>query len=231
MPKLIILASGRKQSGKDTFCQHVLEIYRDALNGSCSADVMSFADPIKHFCIEVIGLSFKQMYGTDEEKNSLTDLEWRGLPHEIRLGNAGDWPTDDGYTHTIPPPKAGGMTAREVMQVFGTDIMRRWKEDVWVQAAVRQAIQSDADLVLFNDMRFPNELEAFEGLRDKGHNVKFVRLLRNVRPDDRHESEIAMDRVKLDRFDLIVPDQPSVDDQMEFVLPVVTDWLGEAGLI
>ena len=40
----------------------------------------NFADPLKRMCIGLFGLTREQCYGTDEEKNSLTDILWDDIP-------------------------------------------------------------------------------------------------------------------------------------------------------
>ena len=234
MEKLIILVSGRKGSGKNTFCDQIVGIAKardprpflvDVLQNdrtlarmgclhSFSWIILSFAEPIRRFCEEVFGIPAEHLYGTEADKNRPTHLRWEDVPGYDRL-----W------------FKSGYMTVREVMQVFGTDIVRAWDENAWARAAAVKAMESEARLVLFSDLRFPNEMEAFEAIRDDGRAaVKFVRLLRRALADDNHESEKAMDGMLPNRWDMIVPGNLTVNGQRDYMTPRVTCWLEEAGL-
>ena len=71
----------------------------------------SFAEPLKtDICINILGLSYEQCYGSDNDKNSITDLQWKNK----------------------------NLTARDVMQIVGTDILRKMKPDVWTSALIRK---------------------------------------------------------------------------------------------
>ena len=71
----------------------------------------NFADPLKRMCVGLFGLTHEQCYGTDEEKNSLTDILWDNVSHDGQRGS----------------DRNGYMTAREFMQFFGTNICRKIK--------------------------------------------------------------------------------------------------------
>lgn len=61
----------------------------------------SFADNLKQkVCIDVLGLSWEQCYGTDEQKNSLTHLKWEDMPGVIttdRLFSFDGYETSGGF--------------------------------------------------------------------------------------------------------------------------------------
>lgn len=74
MTKIIAFA-GRKQSGKTTCSEFVLQHY----NSKNGAKIYNFADPLKQdICMNILGLSYEQCYGDDETKNTITDIEWNG---------------------------------------------------------------------------------------------------------------------------------------------------------
>lgn len=159
----------------------------------------SFAGKLKEFCVDVLGLTPEQVYGTNEQKNSLTRYKWEDMP--IPPSNLKK--TKDGkYIKTVD--KTGFMTAREVQQYFGTEIGRAMYSDVWVEAGVRQAVQSETGLALFDDVRFPNEVE---GVQKAGGKV--IRLTRTIHPNDTHPSETALDRENYDwsKFDYVIDNQ------------------------
>lgn len=95
---------------------------------------------------------------------------------------------------------------RHFLQVFGTELMREWKESVWVDLLIdeaRLALQNGAPAVYVSDVRFPNEVEAIHwaGGRvirlEAGDEVRAERMERlygEVRADKlQHPSETALD--------------------------------------
>ena len=82
----IVGVSGKKQSGKNTVCKYLSKMIQ--LKASRTCKIYSFADALKEkVCIDVMGLSKEQCYGTDEQKNTLTGYRWENLPQEIKYNN------------------------------------------------------------------------------------------------------------------------------------------------
>ena len=220
MTKFIVL-SGRKQAGKTTAADFIATSLRDARN---IVEITSFASPIKRFCIDVVGLTHEQVYGTDEQKNSLTHIKWVNMPHEIRhrydfpnTRQAGSGPYND-TTRTF-------LTAREVMQLFGTDIMRNFFDyDIWATAPFAKYKSSTLDYVIIDDCRFPNEADM--ALK---YNALFIRLERNVLGEDIHVSEKALDDYNQDNYSYVIDNNEykTVED-LHMTLEYV---LGNEGLI
>jgi hypothetical protein len=167
--------------------------------------IYNFADTLKDLCIDIFGLSYEQCYGTDEDKNSETDILWDDMP----------------IKYPFKPKKDGSkrMTSREVLQFIGTDIFRCIKNNVWVDSTIRKIYHEAPELAVVVDCRFPNEIE---GIKDAGG--KTVRLTRNIFGDeDQHKSETALDKYK--NFDAILDNQEmSVQEQNEFVYNQLFDW-------
>jgi len=133
MTKIIAFA-GRKQSGKTTCSEFVAKYFNGSIQGINNAKLYNFADPLKeNICMEVLGLTHDQCYGSDEQKNELVDCYW-----------------DDGKQ----------MTAREVMQFIGTNIFRKMKHNVWSSATINKIQKEKPALAIIADCRFPNEVEA-----------------------------------------------------------------------
>lgn len=82
-----------------------------------------------------------------------------------------------------------GKTYREILQLVGTDWFRSIWPDVWIENyKFRTGIDPDLSTILTPDVRFPNEVACVQQLG--GH---VIRLLRAPFPDDKHESETALD--------------------------------------
>jgi len=173
MSTFIVGVSGKKQAGKNTLCNSLKRRYDDG-DDFCfyTSKIYSFADVLKRkVCMDVMGLSYEQCYGSDKQKNSLTIYKWDKIPYKIAKH------------------KIGFMTAREVMQIVGTNIFREYFNDhIWVNATLQFIKQDNVDIAFISDARFPSEVEGII----KNNGIVF-RLLRDVCDTDSHESETALD--------------------------------------
>jgi len=222
MTKIIGL-SGKKQSGKNTVCDAIYShlAYRD-----CSCKIYSFADTLKEkICIDVLGLTKNQCYGSDEQKNSLTIYKWENLPHQVRYDNKlGYKYASNGEVceHILPK---GFMTAREIMQIVGTDIFRKMFNDkIWVNATFRNIKKEGYDIALIADVRFPSEVEGV--MNEEG---KLIRLTRDTCKGDQHESELALDNYNFksygERVYELRNEELSIEEQNKEALKQLAKWL------
>lgn len=132
MTKIIAFA-GTKQSGKTTCSEAVAAYFNGIVEPYNSAKIYNFADPLKRdICMNILGLSYEQCYGSDDDKNSLTDNYWDGKR----------------------------LSARDVMQFVGTDIFRKMQQDVWAGATILKINKDKPKLAIIADCRFPNEVDA-----------------------------------------------------------------------
>jgi len=146
--------------------------------------VYSFADLLKtEVCMKILGLTYGQCYGTDEQKNSPTHLKWEDMPDNN------------------PLDKFGPMTAREVLQYVGSNIFRKMYNDVWVDATMRKIKGEGSACALICDCRFPNEVESTQKAGGK-----VIRFTRCPHPEDTHISETALDKENFNwsKFDAII---------------------------
>lgn len=166
----------------------------------------SFADKLKQFCMDVYGLTYEQCY-TQQGKIEKTKIQWSGFPKEIRKKfNA--------------KPK-DFLTVRELLQAFGTEIVRKIYSDAWVESCVKQIASDQPEFAIITDVRFPNEVK---GVHDAGGLT--LRLLRNPINSD-HESESALDPYKFDQtqFSAILDNsQLTFAEQNEQVFEILHQW-------
>ena len=136
------------------------------------AALLSFAAPLKAMVREMFDL-------TDEQVNTLDGKE---TPDPRWIG-----------------PNGEARTPRQILQVVGTEGFRAVDPSFWVKRAMRTAmlcVRDGAPMVVFTDVRFPNELEA---IQDAGGAV-----LRLVKPDGpgtasvAHASEAQVDALNVD---------------------------------
>lgn len=249
--QVIIAFSGRKCAGKNTIANYVKQCYGDAFE-------CSFADSLKEFCIDTLGLSREQCYGTDDQKNSLTEYEWENVndylrwkfgTREFRIAlnsqvsneiagafipgksiadnNLYDYYHRMVYEFNLEPVglKHGFITAREVMQIFGTELIRSTFGNVWASATIRRIKKQGKLLSVITDNRFPNETEAV--LREpEGHVIRLTRSPFGV--EDRHSSESGLDDYDWNRARCHVLDNSkmSIDKQSKAVTPILEEIIG-----
>ena len=244
---LIICISAKKRGGKNTAANHIAGMYllktrrithfrldefgllhcntnshefvlkegefNKVFNDS-GVRIYSFADYLKKFCMDVFGLTHEQCYGKEEQKNSLTNLKWQDMPTNSNIQEL----------NILPPEfEDDFMTAREVLQYFGTDIIRKMLSDAWVNATIAKINEEKPKLAIISDARFPNEIEGINNI-----DGKTIRLLRNVCEEDSHFSEKALDNFPLEKYSLVIDNQKmSIQQQSEALSPHVERWLKE----
>lgn len=210
MTKRILVICGRKQSGKDTLGNFLVSNATELFGSGFIVRKFGFADPLKDMVSELFRVPLKWMYGSDEGKNRLTEVRWGHLPHFPQLAEVG---------------KAHGgerLTVRELLQQFGTEIVRRMDWNAWVNALYRKIERAECDLVVITDCRFPNEVLAV-----KGWGGKAIRLTRNQDVSAEHESEWALDRDRFDwgHFDGIIHNhQLGIEPQKGALVNFLREW-------
>jgi chloramphenicol 3-O-phosphotransferase len=128
----IIAFAGRKQSGKTTCAEAVLKLWNDAFLTFTTGKIYNFADPLKKdICINILGMTYDQCYGSDDQKNELVDCWWDNKQ----------------------------LTAREVMQFIGTNVFRQMQNNVWADATIKKIQKENPSLAVIADCRFPNEVD------------------------------------------------------------------------
>ena len=148
--------------------------------------IYNFADPLKNLCIDILGLEYNQCYGSDEDKNQLVNCYWDNKQ----------------------------LTAREVLQIVGTDMFRKMQNHVWSNATIRQILREQPNVAIIADCRFPNEVDA---IKNVGGIV--IKLTRNPY-NSNHASEIALDPDQYDQFnfDLIIENNDiSITEQNKII--------------
>jgi len=244
MSQLIITLSGKKRSGKNTLAnfiagsfltktkqierftitkQGLFKYKRDkeyytldegTFNGEGFHDVKmyAFSDALKRFCIDILGLTYEQCYGEDADRNSVVPhIEWDTLPLSIRKAHD--------IVQTFPNGREGNMTAREVLQIFGTEMVRSMYHDAWARGTYNIVKREKIKLAIISDGRFPNELSI-----GKEFGAKSVRLLRDVSGGDNHLSETALD--DYEDFDFTLDNRKmNVKAQNDAFQPIIKEWL------
>lgn len=147
--------------------------------------IYHFADPLKDMCINLFGLNPNHVYGSNDDKNSLTHLEWKNIPSSTK--------TD------------GSPTVREFLEHFGTKIVRQIYHNAWSEYTIKKIVKEQSAIAIIPDVRFPNEIEAI-----KKHGGVTIRLTRDIFHSDA-EAESALDEDKYDwsNFDYVINNSES----------------------
>lgn len=164
--------------------------------------VYHFADPLKKMSIDLFDLEPNLIYGNNDDKNTKTDLLWQNMPDN--LSN-----------------KSGKMTIREFLEHFGTNVIRKIKNDAWVSFTINSLLLENPEIAIIPDVRFPNEVEAIKNAG--GINIRLTRDIYNSTSD----SESALDKNKFDwdNFDLVIDNSElSLQDLCAFLSNNTSLW-------
>jgi hypothetical protein len=206
--------SGKKGSGKDTLADVIGEHFGRSFNkfhsqGQTTRSLqersfkmytkVAFADLLKAFCIDVLGLQYNQCYGTDDDKETPTEYKWKNTP----LSNS----------------RSGRMTGREIMQIFGTECIRTWFGNVWAEATIRKIRFENPRLAIITDNRFPSEVETVLAY-PRGH---IIRLTRSPYDGDEHASETSLDDFDWERPRCYILENARMtkSEQEEAIIPIL----------
>ena len=163
----------------------------------------SFADPLKEILIGLFEVLPEQVYGTNDQKNTPTKVSWEDMPGVTKS-----------YLKKVD--KSGLMTARELMQYFGTEVMRKIYEPVWTNSCLNRIKQDGSPIAVISDCRFSNEFEAV-----KKAGGLLVKLSRSPYESD-HSSEV--DVSTYDGFDIVIENSDmTIDESCIEVLRSLTE--------
>jgi hypothetical protein len=202
--------------------------FLDSVGVSYFIKYYSFADNLKAFCINILGLPRESVYGTEEQKNQPTHLEWGNMPGIITEETLKNLKISATAGKNIRNKKCEAinclyhvndyMTGREVLQWFGTDICRKIYQDCWIKSTIKN-IQNDSPLLaVITDIRFSSEVEAIQKAGGR-----IVRLTRQLDVADEHSSEAELDNYT--GFDYTLDNaQMSITEQNKAITELLQEW-------
>ena len=152
----------------------------------------ALANSLKQLAVDILGLKPEQVFGTDKQKNSLTNIRWEDMPGK------------EAQSH-----KPGKMTSREVLQYVGTDFFRKFYPNVWLDSCLRKIEQEAPEIALISDVRFKNEIKGIQ--KKEG----FILGLKRdpYKKGDKHASEVEIEKcfdlcnAVIDNTNLTIPEQ------------------------
>jgi len=159
----------------------------------------AFATALKEMCVGLFNLPKELVYGTDDQKNQLTQYKWEDMPVKVK-------------------GKSGFLTGREFMQYFGTEICRKVYPDIWTDRLIKDIQAEEPNLAVISDARFENEIKAVQNAGGK-----VIRLTRTIEGEDYHESELALDNY--DGFDAIIDTQNlGIEQSCQELIKILDGW-------
>lgn len=202
----------------ERFVDEALTFYPEDGEPFPFVNIYSLADDLKDFCVNVLGLKHHQVWGTDKQKDEKTHLMWEQMPGVILPGFSDRWGGGlDFYEHDTGP-----MTGREVLQYFGTNIVRKIYSKAWIRATINRIKKQKPEFALICDVRFPDEVE---GIQQIGGKV--IRLTRNQDKEALHNSETRLDKKNFDwaKFDMVLDNaNMNIPQQNAALLKILDDW-------
>lgn len=191
--KTIIGFAGRQRSGKTSICKYLEE--------NRGAEIVTVASALKKLVCDLLMCDLKTLNRLKDEGTPI----YKAVPY-TNVPRWWDTAIERVYDEVGAPDNMlpfawysaikevfrtidKTTTVRELLQMVGTDIIRKHNPMWHVNKLVENIQNSDSDLVVVDDIRFPNEREAVEKL---GGQVFFV-----IRPDltiqvSQHSSETSL---------------------------------------
>lgn len=160
------------------------------------AKIFSYGDALKEECAQLFKFPLHWAYNQDRKLEKI----FIGLGYKIAIYNA-----DKGSKYYIPAPKHT-MTVREILQWYGTDVVRVHDPDRWIRITTEKIRASHCKVAIIDDCRFPDEIDRC--------NIKFrIDPYPGWKPGEfaDHESETALDDYQ--DFDIwFTPDFGELED-------------------
>lgn len=174
----VILIGGKKFSGKSTLAREISEKLRIIYDVS----IVSYADTPKQLLTKGGIVTNEQMYGSEEQKNTLTSVHTSTVDPCIIKKNG--W-------------KEGFLTGRQVIQLFANDLCKQLLDMIWVNCAkvdIYESLHHGSSICIIDDYRF-GELEK----RMPFHIKTIVLDLKDPSTNtDKHVSETSLDYTNAD---------------------------------
>ena len=144
---IVVGLTGYKGSGKNAVADILVRDY--------GFTAMAFADPLKRMLRNLDPIIGYDLYpGCCPECDDVPDVT------EIRMSDAAKFGFDDQSLKHSP----WAEEVRDLWERFGTDVFREEDEDYWVRKSAQAMAGSDAERIVFTDVRFENEADFIIGL-------------------------------------------------------------------
>lgn len=194
---MIVGFSGKARSGKDTAAKYLIEQ---------GFQRRSFAGTLKAIACDFLEITMEDLEKHKDNPFPVS-IHFEPVDVSVLISIIGQHvrltPSQESLLALFTVGKSCG-SIRELLQFIGTDIGTRiLGKDVWINAAMRDL----PELVVFTDVRFPEEKAAIEQL--EGTSIYISRDLDSAIANSGHISENALDPKM---FEYIVVNDGSIED-------------------
>ncbi len=171
--------------------------------------VYHFADTLKWIGINLYGLDYNQLYGTQAEKEAECDIVWKNmynlLPKAIKPSKV---------------DKDSKMTGREFIQHLG-DVLRFLDDDCFTKSLLQRVMLEQCPFAIIADVRRIQEVEAI-----KACGGKVIYHARETDSTDGHSTEHEFDSVdKTTLFDYTLENKfCTIQEKNSLLLGKVREW-------
>lgn len=227
---LIVNMTVQDEQGEESKQDVILDITRTDLNfGEWAAYNMwpfikhyAFASSLKEIAEKMFNIPRECLYGTDDQKNRvMLHLLWGNMPGVVSDKRFNLFLTEhniDLQSKGLIYHEPGPMTAREFMQFFGTEIMRKMYEPIWIERTIKDIQTEESQLAVISDCRFKNEAVALKQI-----GAKLVYLDRSISTSDNHSSENGFG--DFNDFDLVINNSNmTLKDTCQALLDGIKSW-------
>jgi hypothetical protein len=167
-----------------------------------------FAFYLKEIILRSFDVSYAQLYGSSDEKNSETKYTWGEAFPEVKAATL----------KLFEVTKTDKVTARKFVQCFA-DKMRTVDADCFVRPTIEDIINEQSQVAIIGDCRKKNELDAIKANGGK------VILLKRRPEDDKHSVENEMLELPESEFDYVIDNSNmSIPEKNVIIHQVCSDW-------
>lgn len=170
----------------------------------------ALADPLKQILINFYGLTYEQVYGTNEQKNNKSPISWEVLSKILDAVI---------YNRLYKKRKYDDfLSCRELMQIFGSEICRGLDPVCHARTCINRVVEDSSDFALITDIRFDDEIQYIHKIGGK------IILLTKCLEKSDHTSEQILN-LPPESFDYIIDnDKCDIDTKNREILIALSNW-------
>jgi len=224
--RYVIMLCGKMRSGKNQVGEFIEAEFKNVgktvkqdlfaydLKKMCSEDFSMFADVVNKVASN-IHASVNSLFSSNDMLNMELVGHVNASISQLMIRPENWWEVKTPLT-------------RAILQIIGTDVMRKRVDDlIWINGLRKRVEESNDDVTIVTDVRFPNEILSFgiQHLDDTKIRMIAVNIVRDTDIVDEHESEKALDGWK--EYDYIIDNNFSIDMLRENAKKMVLDILAD----
>lgn len=192
--------SGKIGCGKTTMCVLLERLLKERMG--LKVEIISFGATLKQKVAETFQFPLDWCYSTEGKCKYVKFTQDHYVLEETHVTE--EFAPYKKQISIIPHIK--GMSVRQLLQWWATEVARRHYSDYWVDAWKEAAKRSGADVILIDDVRFPNEVCAIKG-EDSFGGVFRLNPYDGWDYSSNHESETALDEYPFGMYWTLCPER------------------------